>query len=71
MKLKSWLTLADKSTDEFAKIIGVSGAAVRRYCSGRMPQRPILLRIREATDGAVTADDFLDEEPERGAVRAA
>lgn len=61
MKLADYLSAHGISQTEFARIIQASQVAVSRYVSGhRMPGRERLLRIREATGGAVSADDFLD-----------
>jgi len=59
------MTLADYLKDQkltdaaFARAIGVERQAVGRYRSGvRFPEKPILQKIYEATNGAVTANDF-------------
>ena len=47
---------------EFAAIIGVKQATVSRYASGhRIPTLKILFRIKLATRGVVTFEDFLTE----------
>lgn len=65
MKLADYLARNDISRHEFAKQIGVTSEAVRQWLissTDRMPQRPILARIVEATDGQVTALDFIPTE---------
>lgn len=48
------------SRADFAKAVGVSEVAITRYVGGkRMPRPDLLVKIKEATRGAVTADDFL------------
>ncbi|HDZ73750.1 MAG TPA: XRE family transcriptional regulator [Aurantimonas coralicida] len=63
MKLKDYLAGRKVSIAEFAKRIGVSHEAVRRYINReRRPDWDVLERIVKATKGAVSADDFLDDE---------
>lgn len=53
---------------ELAGILGLSQAAVARYENGtRFPQRDELDAIYRATDGDVTANDFVGHEPAPGA----
>jgi len=64
MKLNDWLATRETeiSNSEFAERIGVSRQAVWRYRLGeRMPRPDVISRIREATRGAVTANDFVSE----------
>jgi transcriptional regulator with XRE-family HTH domain len=60
MKLADYLATQDISYAEFARKIGVTGKdTVRRYAEqGRIPSETMMLRIVEATDGKVTANDF-------------
>lgn len=45
---------------EFAEQVGCTQVSVSRWIAGvRMPRRGMLVRIIEATGGAVTANDFL------------
>jgi transcriptional regulator with XRE-family HTH domain len=71
MDIASWLTSTATTAADFAKRIGVSRQALHRYKTGdRVPRPKMLARIREETDGAVTANDFLPREApssERGA----
>jgi len=60
MKLADFLSERGMSQTEFAAAIGVSQVAVSRYLAGqRMPRIEQLSRIRQFTQGAVTADDFV------------
>lgn len=60
MKLGDYLTLRNLGDADFGALIGVSRQAVHRYKTGeRVPEWPILAKIKEATSGAVTPDDFL------------
>ena len=65
MTLERYLSEHGISRSAFARLIGVSPASVTRYVKagegGRSPRDAIMRRIREATGGAVTADDFLDQ----------
>jgi len=60
MKLKDYLTLSFTNITEFSVVIGVSKEAVRNYCKGRVPKKPILEKIYEHTDGTVQPNDFYD-----------
>jgi transcriptional regulator with XRE-family HTH domain len=68
MQLSAYLADKGISDADFAQAIGVTRQAVHRYkTGGRLPEWPVLAKIREATDGAVTADDFLPSpEPQAG-----
>lgn len=60
MKIDDYLKASGSTDPEFADRIGVSRQALWRYKSGiRTPRPAILARIREATDGQVTANDFV------------
>lgn len=52
---KPLLTLA-----VLAKRIGCSEAALSRYENGRVPSPDVMQKIIDATEGAVTPDDFFD-----------
>ena len=46
---------------EFARLIGVSGEAVRRYREGaRIPSAEVMRRIVRVTGGAVQPNDFYE-----------
>jgi len=74
MKLHTYLETVEKDPDWFADQIGVDPVSVRRYLAGsRRPKWDVLARIKEATGGVVTADDFVVVERRslRGNVNAA
>lgn len=59
MRLRDYLKENQITEAAFAGEIGVTQAAVNRYCRGdRHPRRQILDRIAEKTMGAVTYADF-------------
>lgn len=60
MKLSEFMRDAKLDDDAMAAKVGCSAGAVRKWRYGeRMPRPDQMIRLREATDGAVTADDFL------------
>lgn len=62
MRLDDFLADLPKDRD-FAAEIGVSRQALHRYRRGERTPRPqILARIRDASAGAVTANDFMPPE---------
>lgn len=62
MKLGAWLTKKKTTPEAFAALIEVDPVSVRRYIAGtRRPKPVIMTRIIEATQGDVTANDFLVE----------
>lgn len=59
MTLAQYLKAAGKNYDDFASEVGSTSWAVGKWCRGeRIPRPEQMARIREATGGAVTADDF-------------
>jgi transcriptional regulator with XRE-family HTH domain len=57
--LSEFLTEASIDHRQFAKRIGVSSEAVRRYVNGdRIPDKRRMAKIVLATGGKVTANDF-------------
>lgn len=61
MTLSEWLRSQNMSHEEFAERIGRDRSAVTRYVNGtRMPRREVLEQIADVTDGAVTANDFVE-----------
>jgi hypothetical protein len=59
MKLADHLKRVGKSPEAFAPQLGTTGQTIRRWLSGEcVPRREMMVRIFEATGGAVTADDF-------------
>jgi len=63
MKLDDWLKAEKMTSAEFARISGIGDRqAVHKYRHGdRFPTPENLQRIRRATSGAVTANDFADQ----------
>jgi transcriptional regulator with XRE-family HTH domain len=70
MKLETYLAGNGISIAAFAEVIRTSHEAVRRYALGeRVPRPEIMARISKATNGAVTANDFVpaiadDDDPQ-------
>jgi len=59
-KLDDWLRATGTRRNAFAAAIGVTPSYVSQLCAGTLwPGRDIMTRIRTATNGAVSADDFL------------
>ena len=59
MVLGEYLQETQLTRSQFAKRIGVSSEAVRRYVAGeRIPDKNIMGKIALATGGKVTANDF-------------
>lgn len=63
MKFDDWLNAEKMSSAEFARLSGIGERqAVHKYRHGeRFPTPENLQRIRKATGGAVTANDFADQ----------
>lgn len=60
MTLASYLAQSGTSHADFAKLIGVSQAAITRYARGdRIPRPAQMQKIAEVTRGKVTANDFM------------
>lgn len=60
MTLQTYLSTHGISIREFADSIGVKWTSVWRYVNGERVPRPVVMRrIREVTDGKVTADSFV------------
>lgn len=62
MRLAEYLDQNDLTNTAFARLVGVKPAAVSKWLRGTRPDWPQLLRIRDATGGAVTPNDFLPAE---------
>lgn len=63
-KLATWC--ASFPTNRAAsKALGVSAAALCRYLAGRIPSRPVAIRIEARTSGAVTLEDLGKERPRK------
>ncbi len=64
MKLIDWLSAQKISQAAFAEKIGSSQPQVARFAAGtRIPSRDTMLRIVDATEGAVRPDDFYSSSP--------
>ena len=62
MHLRAHLSETGETAASFAARVGVDVKTLYRYLSGeRFPTPENLRRIRDATGGAVTADDFVDQ----------
>jgi DNA-binding transcriptional regulator YdaS (Cro superfamily) len=60
MTLTEYLRSQKETHDAFARRLGVHSVTVSKWCSGAMrPSWPKMEAISRATDGAVTAADFL------------
>lgn len=70
MKLSAWLDTPNpdgsrKRRDEFARAIDVTPQMISAYCDGRYwPGKERMEAIVRATNGAVTANDFIDTNAE-------
>ena len=59
MNLKQFLKLKKISNADFAKNLNISTISLSRYIGGqRLPEKNILLKINDLTDGLVTPNDF-------------
>lgn len=65
MKLSDYMRQHALSDDAMAALVGgCSASAVRKWKYGeRMPRAGVLARIHDATEGHVTANDFLSIDP--------
>lgn len=60
MKLAEYLKAKNVHVKDFAETIGVKQPTVTRYALGHRTPRPKhMVKIIEATDGKVTANDFV------------
>lgn len=65
MTLSEYMRNAGIDDDALAAKLGCSAGAVRKWKYGERTPRPDqMVRIREVTGGAVTADDFLPPFPD-------
>lgn len=63
MRLDDYLSAHKLTEQQFADLLGISQQAVHRYRRGkRIPDSKIMRRIVQATNGAVSANDFFDEQ---------
>lgn len=61
MRLGDYLTETGETYAQFGERIEVDESSVSRYCNGRVPRPKIMARIIVATDGRVTANDFVTQ----------
>ncbi len=62
MQLSLYLAAEKITAAEFGRRVGLSRQRLHTYVRGsRFPSPTALRRIRDATGGAVTADDFVDQ----------
>lgn len=62
MQLPDWLSQQKGMTQEaLAKRVGVTQGRIAQLLHGELPSMPLAARIQEATGGAVTPNDFLQE----------
>jgi DNA-binding transcriptional regulator YdaS (Cro superfamily) len=60
MKLSEWLKGCSLTRRAFAKKVGVAPSYITALCDGTVwPGHDVAARIKAATDGEVTPDDFL------------
>jgi DNA-binding transcriptional regulator YdaS (Cro superfamily) len=60
MQLKDYLRLEEETAESFGYRVGVSIYAVRKWVrSERIPRPATIMRIKRATKGAVTAEDWM------------
>lgn len=61
MDLKTYLESRSFTKKEFAKLIGISSAAVSNYiCKKRKPALDIAIKIEQVTKGKVSAQDLFN-----------
>lgn len=58
MRLSQYLEKQKMSDAAFARLVGVSSEAVRRYKAKRVPQPSVMEKIIAVTDGQVQPNDF-------------
>lgn len=59
MKIKDYLKFYGVSNLDFSKKLGISNVSLSRYISGeRLPEKKVLKKIYQVTDGLVDANDF-------------
>lgn len=72
MKLREWLDGHKVKRTKFAVLLDVHAITVTKWCTGEwVPSTPMIERIEQATEGAVTANDHVAAWQERQAARAA
>lgn len=72
MKLIDYLRANEITDEAFAAQVGVSKWGVRKWMYGqRVPRTEEMLAIRDATNGAVTPNDFLPADATDNSTEAA
>ncbi len=61
MKLADWIKRQKMKRKEFARLVGLSPSYVTELCYGDWPSKDVAKRIKEATKGKVTPNDFLTD----------
>lgn len=59
MRLADWLKETGTAQDAFANAIGVTQGRISQLVRGGWPSADLALKIAAATDGKVTANDFM------------
>jgi transcriptional regulator with XRE-family HTH domain len=60
MQFAAWFaTQPDLTQEAFAKRVGVTQGRIAQLLNGSTPSLALAARIHDATDGAVTANDFV------------
>lgn len=62
MTLNEYLSTEGITETAFAGLVGISQPHVNRLRKGAWPSLALISRIYRATDGKVTADDFINRE---------
>lgn len=63
MKLSEWFEQTKRQKQAFADDIGVTPQMISAYCKGSVwPSKERMKLITDKTDGAVTANDFMQSE---------
>lgn len=65
MKLADWIAESGLTQKAFAERVGVSQGRIAQIISGGYPRKGLAARIALATDGKVTANDFVADQPEK------
>ncbi len=64
MQLTDWMRLSQHNDETLAKKLGVHETSVWRWRTGRrMPSKRLLQAVERLTNGAVTANDFINQKP--------
>lgn len=62
MRLSDYLHQKNLTDAAFARLVGISSEAVRRYKDKRVPEPKVMRKIIEVTDGQVQPNDFFPAE---------